>query len=143
MFYFFKTYEVRTYETNKYVQVKYQLVESTDPKKKKEKKKSESKQGNDDVMAIIWKLMGYTQGDNDQNLCMKLIMPVFVGAETLENEYQGNKEEKLVEVTVFLSLPVEYQVDKSDPSKATLEPPKPNDASITFGVIEDFKCYVG
>ncbi len=119
------------------------MVESTDPKKKKEKKKSDSKQGNDDVMAIIWKLMGYTQGENEQNVYMKLIMPVFVGAETLENEYNGNKEDKLVEVTVFLSLPSEYQVNKKDPSKAPLEPPKPNDPSLTFVVIEGFKCYVG
>lgn len=136
-----KAYEIRTYETNKYVQIQYQIVESTDPSKKK--KKSESKQGNDDVMAIIWKLMGYTQGDNDQNLHMKLIMPIFVGAETLENEYKGSKEEKLVEVTVFLSLPAEYQVDKNDASKVPLEPPKANDASISFQVIVGFKCYVG
>ena len=40
-------------------------------------------------MTVIWKLMGYTQGENDQNLNMKLIMPIFVGAETLENEYKG------------------------------------------------------
>lgn len=61
------------------------------PGKNKEKKKSESKQGNDDVMAIVFKLMEYTQGSNDRKEYMKLIMPVFVGAETLENNYKGIK----------------------------------------------------
>ncbi len=85
---FSKTYEIRSYETNKYVVFKYQTVESSDPAKKSTKK-SESKQGNDDVMKIVWKLMSYTQGANDQKINMKLMMPVFVAAETLENEYNG------------------------------------------------------
>lgn len=121
--------------------VRYRTVESENVDKKA--KKSESKQGNDDVMKIVWKLMEYTQGSNEENLCMKLIMPVFVGAETIEREYEGDKNKKLVEVTVFLSLPAEYQADSNDASKVPLEPPKPTDSTITFEVIEGFKCYVG
>ena len=67
--------------------IRYHIVEKAEPAKNK--KKSESKQGNDDVMALVWKLMEYTQGSNDQNLLMKLIMPVFVGADTLEKDYNG------------------------------------------------------
>ena len=87
--------------------------------------------------------MSYTQGGNDQKINMKLMMPVFVGAETLENEYKGNKDEKLVEVKVFVSLPADYQIDPNDPSKTPAEPPKSTDPDITFEIIEAFKCYVG
>merc|ERR1712127_601745 len=85
----------------------------------------------------------YTQGSNDKNINMKLIMPIFVGAETLEENYEGNSDAKLVEVSVFVSLPGCYQADESDPSKTPEEPPKPTEDSIKFETIQAFKCYVG
>ena len=87
-------------------------------------------------MKIVWKLMEYTQGSNEEKLCMKLIMPVFVGAETIERAYEGDQNKNLIEVTVFLSLPPEYQANG-------VEPPKPTDPTIIFEFIEEFKCFVG
>ena len=40
-------------------------------------------------MDIVWKLMKYTQGENEERINMKLLMPVFVAAETIENQYKG------------------------------------------------------
>ena len=133
-FFFKQNFEIRTYARNKYAMIKYQYVETENQDKKA--KKSESKQGNDEVMKFVWKLMEYTQGSNEEKLCMKLIMPVFVGAETIERAYEGDQNKNLIEVTVFLSLPPEYQENG-------VEPPKPTDPTIIFEFIEGFKCFVG
>lgn len=73
---------------------------------------------------------------------MKLLMPVFVQAETLSENHQG-KDEKLIQVKVFISLPKEYQEVNDNPDKQPIEPPKPNDPDITFETIKAFKCFVG
>lgn len=85
-----KTYEIRTYEKNKFVQIKYRTVEPNDPSKKKITKDNKSDTiGNKNVMKIVWELMQYTQGGNEERINMKLLMPVFVAAETLESQYKG------------------------------------------------------
>lgn len=140
-----KDYEVREYDTNKYIVIKYRTIEVVNPSgeaKKKEKKKDVN--GNDQVMSIVWKIMKYTQGENETKTCMKLIMPVFVNITTLDEKPQeaGHEEDKLVEVRVMVSLPADYQNDPNDPSKVPLEPPQPTEKEIEFEVLEKFKCYV-
>ncbi len=113
-------------------------------------KSDKDKKPNDRVMDNIWKMMKYTQGENDQKKTMKLFMPVFIHIETLssaEKTEDGSKKENgeedvEVEVKLLITLPPEYQFDSKDPSKNLLEPPAPTDPSITFEIIEEFKCYV-
>jgi len=134
-----KDFEIRIYSSNKYALVKYQQSyppEGTEVDKKTQEK--ETKANDDKVMGIVWKLMKYTQGENEAKLNMKLIMPVFVYVNTLSTD---EKKGRLVEIRVMISLPAEYQTDKSDPSKQPLEAPKPNEAEIEIEVIDEFKCY--
>ena len=114
-------------------------------------KSDKEKKPNDKVMDNIWKLMKYTQGDNEQNKTMKLYMPVFIHIETLANKNESKEEpenkikideEEEVEVQLLITLPPEYQFDQTKTDKEIPDPPKPNDPSITFEVIEEFKCYV-
>ena len=106
----------------------------------------EKRDDNDPIMKNIWKLMKYTQGENENKTNMPFLMPVFVQAETIEEgedaENQARNNKKLVEVKVYMSLPKEYQIDKNDPKKKPLEPPIPSDPEIYFDVLEEFKCYV-
>ena len=109
--------------------------------------KEKSKKANDKISDSIWKMMKYTQGENNQKKAMTLCMPVFIHLETLwksdENTQLevGDVEEEL-EVKLMISLPPEYQFDSNDPSKVVLEPPAPNDESIYFETVGQFKCYV-
>jgi len=115
-------------------------------------KSDKEKKPNDKVMDNIWKMMKYTQGENDQNKLMKLYMPVFIHIETLENDKENTENsevdvrkedaEEEVEVKLLISLPPEYQFDPKDPTKEILEPPVPTEPSISFETIEEFKCYV-
>jgi hypothetical protein len=113
-------------------------------------KSDKDKKPNDRVMDNIWKMMKYTQGENDQNKTMKLYMPVFIHIETLssaeksedDKKKENGEEDVEVEVKLLITLPPEYQFDSKDPNKSLLEPPVPTDPSITFEVIEEFKCYV-
>ena len=130
------------YESNKYIVIKHQMIEESTSK-------TEKKDENDPIMKNVWKLMKYTQGDNENKINMKFLMPVFVHVETLEEGDEGAEGEdetcnkrRLIEVKVIASLPKEYQVDLNNPSKTPLEPPKPLDSEIYFEVIDQFKCYV-
>ncbi len=82
---------MRTYDTNNFAQIKYQTVESNDPNKKTTTKQNKTKDtiGNNDVMKIVWQLMEYTQGGNQERINMKLHMPIFVAAETMNDKYKG------------------------------------------------------
>ena len=73
----FKDYEVRIYERNRYAYIKFYTFEKNSNDAKKEEKKSESKTGNDEVMGYVWKLMKYTQGENETKTCMKLVSKFF------------------------------------------------------------------
>jgi len=127
--------------------IKYKVAEKklTSDSAKSEK----AKKGNDKIMDNIWKLMKYTQGENNQNKSMQFCMPVFIHIETLWRQDERHKlnddnddvEEEL-EVKLMLSLPPEYQSDSKDPNKIVLEPPSPNDESIIFETLDEFKCYV-
>ena len=139
-FTFLKDYELRLYEKNKYAVIKYQMVDHSSINKK------EDKAENDPIMKMVWRLMKYTQGENDQKICMKFLMPVFVQIENLESNEQEITEigasEKMIEVKVFMSLPKEYQVDKNDLEKKPLDPPLPLESVIYFELMDTFKCYV-
>ena len=101
------------------------------------------KKPNDKIMDNIWKLMKYTQGENNQNKIMKLYMPVFILIETLDSEKEAKEDVELeLEIKLLITLPPEYQFDPKDSTKEIPEPPVPNDASISFETIEEFKCYV-
>ena len=128
-----KDYEVRIYETNKYALIKYRTIDQ--PGSEKSKPATEEKQGNDEVMTQVWKLMKYTQGENETKTAMTLVMPVFISIETVD---ESTKE---IEVKVMISLPGEYQVLSTSQS-APPEPPKSLIPEIEFEVIEKFKCYV-
>ena len=67
---------MRVYEKNKYAFIKFYTFEKNDKNEKKEK--SESKTGNDEVMSHVWKLMKYTQGENESKTCMKLVNKFFI-----------------------------------------------------------------
>ena len=135
---------MRVYERNKYVQIKYRTIENAEAAVAK--KSSENKQGNEKVMSLIWKLMKYTQGGNKQKVYMKLLMPVFVSAETLtqsdtlvvksDEEAEALKQSKLIEIAIRMSLPAEYQ----GPTAA--EPPTPKEPEISFEILEEIKYYV-
>ena len=134
-----KEYEIRVYEKNKYIQISYRTIDKSEACQKPAK--NETKQGNEQVMERVWKLMKYTQGENEKNLNMKLVMPVFVFATTLdskllaEEEFKALKEgEKYVEISIRVSLPEQFQ---------TTDPPAPNDKDLTFVTIDSFKSYVG
>ena len=144
-----KGYEVRIYEKNKYIVFKYRTM---DKRTATESSNKDKPKPNDKVMDNIWKLMKYTQGENDQNKTMKLYMPVFIYIETLtkdkeskvesENVAPNGGDEEEVEVRLMITLPPEYQYDPKNPDKEVLEPPKPNDETVFFETHEEFKCYV-
>jgi NADH-quinone oxidoreductase subunit F len=60
----------------------------------------------------------------------------------LEKFEHGKGIEEELEVKLMLSLPPEYQSDCKDPNKIVLEPPSPNDESIIFETLDEFKCFV-
>ena len=118
--------EHRSYAKNKFIVIKFRAINKTSPGE-------ESK--NDKIKSDVWRIMKYTQGENERKIKMKLIMPVFVHVENLvENGSDTAIDE--VEIKIMVSLPKEYQINLSE------EPPKPNDPSITFEIFNDFECYV-
>ncbi|CAF0832125.1 unnamed protein product [Brachionus calyciflorus] len=120
-------FEIRYYEKNRYVIFKYKIIDSKDPNK--------NSSGDDSVMKNVWRLMKYTQGENDKKLNMKLYMPVFVFIETLSEIEDGSNEDVECEVRMMVSLPPEFQGENVDV-------PKPNDSNLYIDVLEGFKCYV-
>lgn len=120
------------YERNRYIIYKYKTIDS----KKTADKSSAKKNADDDpVMKNVWRLMKYTQGENEKNLNMKLYMPVFVHIETLNSEDSNSDGEVEVLVKIMVTLPPEFQIGKEDP-------PKPNDPELEFEIFEEFKCFV-
>ncbi len=69
--------------------IKYKVAEKklTSDSAKSEK----AKKGNDKIMDNIWKLMKYTQGENNQNKSMQFCMPVFIHIETLWRQDERHK----------------------------------------------------
>ena len=86
-------------------------------------------------MKNVWRLMKYTQGDNDKKKNMKLYMPVFVFIETLVESNDDSDEDVECEVKMMISLPPEYQNDNSDV-------PMPNDPDLSIDILDGFKCFV-
>ena len=135
---------MRLYKRNKYVQIKYRTIENGEIAAAK--KSSDNKQGNDKVMSLIWKIMKYTQGGNKQKVYMKLLMPVFVSAETLiqseslvlesNDQAEALKKGKLIEIAIRLSLPAEYQ------GPTAIDPPNPTEPDISFEILDELKYYV-
>lgn len=115
---------MRLYEKNKYIVIKYRTLDS-------EQQVKDSKGSEDPVMQKVWKIMKYTQGDNDKQLYMKFYMPVFVKIETIGVDPETKA--KQIEVKIMVSLPPDFQND---------EPPKPNDPDIEFEILDQFKCFV-
>ena len=134
-------YEVRIYEKNKYVVFKYRTIDKRAVDLSKTDKKPDDK-----VMEYVWKLMKYTQGENDQNKTMKLLMPVFVFVTVLPKEKKegSNYDDEIedIEIRLMISLPSEYQYDAANPDKQVLEAPKPTDETLYFETLDEFKCYV-
>ena len=127
-----KTFEVRVYERTRFAMIKYITIDSEQIKEDAESA-GKQKQPNDAVTQKVWKLMKYTQGNNEKNVSMKFLMPVFVFIEKLE----GGSEESQVEVKIMVSLPEEYQFGPK-----SQEPPKALEPDIEFEIVEQFKCYV-
>lgn len=125
---FAKEFETRIYEKTRFIVYKYRSIDTRAGNGKGKKSQEE-----DPVMKNVWRLMKYTQGENEQKVNMKLYMPVFVHIETLSEANPDGQIE--VEVKIMVALPPEYQCDKD-------EPPKPNDLDLYFEVFEQFKCYV-
>lgn len=105
---------------------KYKTIDSKNPEK--------NHAGDDHVMKNVWRLMKYTQGENDKKKNMKLYMPVFVFIETLSND-DDSQEDVECEVKMMISLPPEFQGDVSDI-------PIPNDPDLFIDVLDEFKCFV-
>jgi hypothetical protein len=100
---------------------------------------------NDLIMKHVWRFMKYTQGENDQKIKMKFIMPVFVHVDTLsdaeDREAAHNAEQ--VEITIMVSLPPEYQKNLDYENDANqVQPPKPIDDLISFEILAGFEGYV-
>ena len=95
-------YEARLYEKTKYACISYQTVDEPT-------NDANGQNDQDLVMKRVIKLMKYTQGDNVKKSIMPFIMPVFVHVETLESteHLTGQKEKKIFEVKVMVSLPPE------------------------------------
>ncbi|CAF0832113.1 unnamed protein product [Brachionus calyciflorus] len=119
-------FETRFYEKNRYIVYKYKNVES----------KSDGKNESDDHMAKnVWRLIKYTQGDNDRKENMKFCMPVLVQIERIMKTSNNSQDCIENEIKIMVSLPPEYQTDE-------FQPPKPNDSELFIEVIEGFECYV-
>ncbi len=93
------------YEKTKYAYLTYQTIDEP----------TNDAKGHCDqdlVMKRVIKLMKYTQGDNVKKITMPFIMPVFVCVETLESREHltGQKENKIFEVKVMVSLPPEVNI---------------------------------
>lgn len=129
-----KTFEVRVYERTRFAMIKYITIDS-EQIKEDAADSGKQKQPNDAVTQKVWKLMKYTQGNNEKNVSMKFLMPVFVFIEKLESS--GGSEESQVEVKIMVSLPEEYQFGPK-----SQEPPKALEPEIEFEIVEQFKCYV-
>jgi hypothetical protein len=120
--------EHRFYQANRFVVIKFRAKKAQAPGEKSK---------NDKITEDVWKIMKYTQGENDRKAKMKLIMPVFVHVENLIPEGAGpDAPYEEVDIKIMVSLPKEYQTDPS------LQPPKPNDESITFEDLAEFECFV-
>jgi hypothetical protein len=120
--------EHRFYEKNIFIVIKFRSKKVNAPGDKSK---------NDKITEDVWKIMKYTQGENDRKVKMKLIMPVFVHVENLVNGDEANSDAaEEVEIKIMVSLPKEYQ------NESKLEPPKPNDSSITFETLPDFEGFV-
>jgi hypothetical protein len=122
---------MRLYEKAKYAVIKYETVEFND--KKSKESKSKAKEANDKIMNHVWKIMKYTQGENETKVFMKFYMPVFVHIDERPNA-NDKAGEKTIEVKIMVSLPPEYQTDEI--------PPKPNESDIIFEELDAFKCFV-
>ena len=123
LFIFFNTqeYEVRKYRKNKYAVLRLKTV-------------SENGKGVDSVTKHVWRIMKYTQGENDKKVTMKFHLPVVVQAETPEGEEE--KEDK-TEVKIMVTLPIEYQEYKE--GGECNEAPLPTDTEIKIEVVEEFQ----
>ncbi|RNA35699.1 heme-binding 2-like [Brachionus plicatilis] len=122
-----ENFETRFYEKNRYVVYKYKTIDSKNPDK--------NNSGDDPVMKNVWRLMKYTQGENDKKKNMKLYMPVFVFIETIGESQEDPEGDVECEVRMMVSLPPEYQGENADI-------PMPNDPELFIDVLEGFKCYV-
>ncbi len=66
----------------------------------------------------ILKLMYYTQGNNASNTTMEFVMPIFVVIEKVDNlNEELEPGQYMINVTILLSLPYNYQIDKKNPGK--------------------------
>lgn len=122
----FKDYEVRKYFRNKYAILRLKQASSNENDKDK---------GVESVTKHVWRLMKYTQGENNQKVKMTLHLPVIVKADS-----SLSKDEDKPEVTIMVTLPIEYQdYNEGEPSK---EAPKPDDSEIVIEFVEEFQGIV-
>lgn len=131
--------------------IKYESTEYKDETVTNDKsgksKSSDKKEPNDQIMNFVWKIMKYTQGENEEKKFMKFYMPVFVHIDTIEGGGEGDDASaaastKKTIVKIMVAMPPEYQLDKYNPDKQPPEPPKPNEQEISFEIVDEFKCYV-
>lgn len=117
-----KDYQIRLYKENKYVVITL--------------KDSGNKETSDSISKQVWRLMKYTQGHNDKNLNMKFHLPVFI----LINEPASDATEKITEIKIMVTLPIEFQSYRQD--GAPEEPPNPTEPDIKIETLKEFKCFV-
>ncbi len=122
----YKDYEVRKYFRNKYAILRLKPVAGAENGKDK---------GVESVTKQVWRIMKYTQGENDQKVKMTLHLPVIVQADSSASE-----DEDKPEVTIMVTLPIEYQ-DYNE-GGATKETPKPDDQDIQIEYVEEFEGFV-
>lgn len=101
---------------------------------------------NDRIMKEVWRIMKYTQGENDRKVKMKLIMPVFVHVEAVSDDPNVDSstldamKADMVDIRIMVSLPREYQ--GAEEGGQGLQPPAPLDSLLSFEVMDSFECFV-
>lgn len=118
-----KEYEVRKYRKNKYAVLKLKTFNENGKDK-----------GVDSVTNHVWRMMKYTQGENDQKVKMTFHLPVIVQADSSET---GDEEK--AEVKIMVTLPIEYQMYENEKCK---DAPKPDDEEIVIEIVEEFQGLV-
>jgi hypothetical protein len=93
--------------------------------------------GVDSVTNHVWRMMKYTQGENDQKVNIKFHLPVVVQADS-----SATGDETKAEVKIMVTLPIEYQEYYAEGGDSKIEgpkeAPKPDDEEIQIEVIEEF-----